>query len=153
MKRQGTSKFVTELVTNWLKEIRDPATLDAFEKLIDERRGMLMIETDAVRKTKILDALKNCKSGDVLHLMHALPKPAAIVTTAQKQYREEIMRMKCKFHQWQPRKKILWVTVPWPTSRKHYGKNFIKLEVNDIYRLEPSRTEREIRLRLQQRRP
>ena len=80
MKRQGTSKFVSDLVTTWLKEIRDPATLDAFEKLIVERRAMLMIETDNERNAKLVSHLKDCKHGDVLHLMKPLPKPKWITT-------------------------------------------------------------------------
>jgi hypothetical protein len=147
VKRQGTSKFVTELVTNWLKEIRDPATLDDFEKMIKERRAMLMIETEDERKEKIIAHLKDCKQGDTLYLVKPLPRPAAIVTTAAKKYADDANRMQCKFYQWQPRKKILWVYVPWTTKRQHYKKNFVKLEIRDIKRLEPSRTEAEIRLK------
>ena len=39
MKRKGTSKFVRELITGWLKEITDHTILNEFEKLIKELGG------------------------------------------------------------------------------------------------------------------
>jgi len=153
VKRKGTSKFVVELVTNWLKEIRDPAALDDFEKLIRERRAMLMIETDKERKSRLVSDLKNCKTGDTLYLMKPLPQISEKLNPQQKfaKYAHDDNRMQCEFWQWKPRLKDLWVTVPWVTSRKHYGKNFILMSVKDIHRLEPSRTERDIRLQQQRR--
>lgn len=153
MKRQGTSKFVAGLIENWLKEIRDPEVLNQIERQVIERKAMLMIETTEEQAQTCIDALPQCKVGDVLHLMHALPVPSLSIQKNDKQrafVREDMNRMKCKFHQWQPRRKILWVTVRWTTRRQHYQKNFVKLELRDIQKLQPSRTEREIRLKLQQ---
>lgn len=152
MKKQGASKFVTELVTGWLKEIRDPAILDDFEKMIKERRAMLMIETNKERDDRLIADLKKCKSGDTLYLMKPLPQISEKKNSAAKfaKYAHDDNRMKCTFHQWQPRAKRLWVYVPWKTSREHYGKNFILMTVSDIKRLQPSRTETEIRLKQQQ---
>ena len=151
MKRKGTSKFVAELVTGWLKEIRDPAILDDFEKMIKERRAMLMVETDKDRKERVVADLKKCKPGDILFLMKPLPQISEKRNSAIhfKKYVEDDNRMQCKFWQWQPRKKLLWVTVPWKTGREHYGSNFVVLALRDINRLEPSRTETEIRMKRQ----
>ena len=169
MKRQGTSQFVKELITNWLKEISNPTILDEFEELIKQRRKMLMIIDKDEREMHLLAALKDCKSGDTLYLMKALPKPATSLKTddagtrlqkkyatagtrLQKKYAVAENRMQCQFWQWMPRKKILWVTVPWTTSRKiKWGYNFIRLNVRDIKEFEPSRTETDIRLKTQHR--
>jgi len=153
MKRKGTSKFVAELIENWLKEIRDPDVLNQIEQQVIERKAMLMIETTEQQAQRCIDSLPNCKSGDVLHLMEPLPCPSLADQKNDKKrafVREEMNRMKCKFWQWMPRKKILWVTVPWVTRRDNYGKYFLKLEMRDIAKLQPSRTEREIRLKLKQ---
>jgi len=154
VKRKGTSQFVAELVTNWLKEIRDPDTLDDFEKMIKERRAMLMIETENERSDKLVEDLKQCKFGDTLYLMKPLPMISEKRNSAAKfaKYARDENRMECKFWKWHPRKKMLWVYVPWKTTRKHYDKNFVLLTVSDITRLQPSRTERDIRLKAQQRR-
>ena len=153
MKTQGTSKFVTELITDWLKQIRDPAQLDSFEKLIADRRKSLAVETDAERNAKLVGHLKDCKYGDVLYLMKPLPKPTRHLNTKAvfTKYSEDMNRLKCKFYAWQPRKKLLWVTVPWKTDARKDEVNFKCLHVSDIHRLQPSRTEAETRLKLQHR--
>ena len=151
MKRQGTSKFVTELITNWLKEIRDPAKLDAFEKLIADRRKSLQIETVDEVAEGVVEALKNCKIGNKIYVV----KPLPIKTTEDDMSnyaRMDHTRMECRFWQYHPRKKILWVTVLWPTSREHHGKYFVCMNAKDIKRFLPSRTEPEVRVRNEQRR-
>ena len=145
--KQGMSVFVSELVTGWLKEIRDPATLNEFDKLIKERRAMLMIETHKEMGDRLVANMKNCKSGQTLFLSKPLPNISEKMNPQQKfaKYLLDDNRMECKFWQWQPRKKLLWVTVPWKTSREHHGQNFILMTVKDIHRLQPGRTEVELR--------
>ena len=153
MKTQGTSKFVSELVTTWLKEIRDPAVLDSFEKLIADRRKSLAVETDAERNEKLIEALARCKYGDVLYLMKPLPIDNMIATKKDmEKYMSFDSREKCKFYAWQPRKKLLWIMVPWKTKRSSDGRNLIMLKVPNIHKFQPSRTEASTRIKLQQQR-
>lgn len=146
MKRQGTSKFVTELITNWLKEVRNPAVLDDFEKLIKERRAMLMIETQDECNANLIDALTRCKHGDKLYLTQPLPKVLRKFEADDNiKYREAVNRMTCTFYAYQPRKKLLWVSVPWRTANTDKRGNYIRMKHHDIFRCQPSRTEVELR--------
>ncbi len=151
VKRQGTSKFVRDLVTAWLHEITSPEILDEFEKLITDRRKTLLIETIGEEYAKVVAGLKECKIGNTLYVV----KPLPIKTTEDDMSnyaRMEHTRLKCTFWQYKPRKKILWVTVPWPTAQKHHGQNFICLSSHDLKMFKPSRTEVEVRVRNEERR-
>lgn len=147
-KKQGTSKFVIELLNNWVNEITSEDMLNELQVAIEARRASLRVE--------VLDhAVENCiaqyeslrkskTTGTTLHTIMPLP----IKTTEDdmsKYARIEQTRTRCTFWQWQPRKKLLWVTVPWPTGRKHFDHDFICMTMNDIKKFQPSRTETNIR--------
>lgn len=156
MKRKGTSKFVEDLIENWLNEVTDPAVLDQIIAQVEARRKKLLIETSDERDKKLIANLKDYKRGDTLYLLQPFPGsydtgplPARNKATMSKaQLKEYNERMRCTFYQWQPRKKRLWVTVPWKTSHQQFGLNFISMSIGNIKKYQPSRTETEIRLRL-----
>ena len=150
MKTKGTSKFVRDLLETWLAEIHNMDTLNQLEQQVIDRKAKLMQEQNHQAAADCVEAMKRCKHGDTLYLLKPFPMPSLRLQTSDKnrdKYREDMNRLRCKFWKWHPRAKRLWVTVPWVTSTKKYGKHFIQMTVSDIERLQPSRTEAEIRLR------
>jgi len=160
MNGKGTSKFVKGLLFEWLKIIEDNDTLDQIIEQVEARRKSLRKEQKIERFANLIDQYRQLQKrhahGTVLYLIKPLPrkdagplpmqnsKPKVSQRNEMKRYNE---RMQVKFWQWQPKKKTLWVTVPWKTGIEKYGENFIPMTIRDIKAYQPSRTETDIRLR------
>jgi hypothetical protein len=145
-KKQGTSKFVIELLNNWVNEITSEDTLNQLQIAIEARRASLRVEVkdNAVENciAQYQSLHKSKTTGTTLYTIMPLPIKKG---DKSKYARNEQLRMSCTFWQWKPRKKLLWVVVPWQTGRNHFQHEFICLNMADIKRFQPSRTETNIR--------
>jgi len=162
---RGTSKFVKQLLDEWLKIITDSATLDQIVAQVEARRKQLRIESKEQAVQRLLDEYKLLQNefapGAVtLNLIKPLsrpedgPLPPSSLMPPPKRQRNEYKRwqerMQVKFWMWQPRKKRLWVLVAWKTRYTRKGHNFLPLSMKDIKVHQPSRTEADIRLKQSQ---
>lgn len=81
------TKWVDELVSEWVVKTEDETQLERWQKLISVRLTLLRTQRRMTRD-QIADGLRRCKTGDVLY-----------------NDKGEI----CFFMQWQPRAKRVWV--------------------------------------------
>lgn len=138
---EPVSEFVEELMKNWIDQIEDTAKLDVIENLICARRFELEQAQTIVIRERLLDeydCIRKTKQAPELYTVKPLPIDRNHWMNKGKPFDTHV----CKFWQWQPRKKLLWVAVDWYTGRSHYGENFLALDLEHIDIYQPSRYDR-----------
>lgn len=136
---EPVSEFVETLLENWIEEINDIDKLDVIQSKLDVRRFELQQQSNIVIRERLLDEydrIRKNKSCPDLFTVKPLPFDREHWRNRDK---TGLDLHKCRFWQWQPRKKILWVTVDWFTSHTHYGENFLALSLEYIDLYQPSR--------------
>jgi hypothetical protein len=141
---EPVSEFVEELLHNWIEQIEDTAKLDVIQNAIDLRRFKLEQESLVVIRERLLDeydCIRKAKGTPDMFTVKELPIDREHWQNRGKPFDT----YKCRFWQWQPRKKILWVAVDWYTGRSHYGENFLALNTEYIDLYQPSRYDRRVK--------
>lgn len=138
---EPVSDFVENLLENWISEIEDTDKLDVIQQKLDLRRFELEQASLIVIRERLLDEYDRIRKSKQCPDLFTV-KPLPIDRDLWRNKNKIVDLHKCRFWQWQPRKKILWVSVDWFTGRTHYGENFLALtpEYIDIY--QPSRHDR-----------
>lgn len=136
------SEFVENLLETWIAEIETSEKLDAIQQKLDVRRFEIEQSKSIVIRERLLDEydrIRKQKAAPDLFTVKPLPIDKACWQNRNKKGAD---LYKCRFWQWQPRKKILWVSVDWFTGRTHYGENFLALNLEYIDLYQPSRFDR-----------
>jgi hypothetical protein len=97
-------KWIDELVREWIGKIDNERLLAEWQSLMDKRRAFLREVRRATGQT-LIDGLKRCSLGDVLHC--ELPGVSFGESRETKFY----------FFTWQPRARRLWVYPLWVVDR------------------------------------
>jgi len=127
---------VQELLQEWVSQITSAETLDHLVRVIMKRKKDLHLLSDKEKIARLIATYKDIEYGEVLWLKepYGIP-PAALDPKRRRKYQ------RVKFYSYQPRKKLLWVTLPWLPA----DKRTVPMRMRDIERYQPSRTEPEIR--------
>jgi hypothetical protein len=135
-----TSPWVAELLDTWLKDITDNDVLDQFIKQIQKRKAELYRESEAAAFERLWKTYKDLKIGDVVWTIKPLCSAKSPKGNPWKWH-------KAKFNKFFPRKKAMYLQVPWKTKIKQHGKYFIYLTHHQLKSYQPSRTEPDVRER------
>jgi len=139
-----TSPWVAELLDAWLKDINDNDVLDQFIKQIQKRKAELYRESEAAAFERLFKTYKDLKHGDVVWTIKPLCSAPSPKGNKWKWH-------KAKVNKFFPRKKAMWLQVPWKTKDEKWGKYFIYLTYAELKSFQPSRTEPGLRDKLKSR--
>jgi hypothetical protein len=148
--------WVNELMGTWLDQVYDPELLDDWIHQIELRKKTLGIISEEALANKLKSALKDCKRGDVIWTMRSLQEKhrsdgTKIAHKVRLESKPESFWHEATFIQYQPRKEILWLGVPWPThgTSKQWARGLWLISLHGdggLLKYEPSKTEYKVRL-------
>jgi hypothetical protein len=136
--KSKTSPWVAELLDTWLKDIHDTDVLDQFIKQILARTAALYREGEDAAFERLWKTYKDLKYGDVLWTIKPLCSATAPTGNKWKWH-------KAKFNKFFPRKKAMYIQVPWKTKVERDGRYYIYLNHHKLQSFQPSRTEPALR--------
>ena len=132
--------WVQDLLQNWINQITSESTLDHLLLMIQKRKLKLQIVSADEQIDRLIASYKECSHGETLWLIEPYGSHSAVPMSDK----DKLKYQRVKFHCYQPRKKLLWLILPWlPRNRAT-----VRFRRADIERYQPARTEPEVRKRI-----